>query len=207
VNAAADVLNQERLSRLPGVAKIFRGEFRGKFPEYEAPTDIELHLKKDARVMCVANDPGGQFVNGSLGVVTGFERDSELGVSVMVKLDDGGKISVSPHAWTVYRSTYDRATNMLDQEKLGSFTQIPLRLAWAVTIHKSQGKTFDQVTIDLGRGAFATGQTYVALSRCRSFEGIYLASPVQFQDIRLDNAIVKFIDALQRNSFQKQRLL
>jgi hypothetical protein len=158
--------------------------------------------------MCVANDQNGRFVNGSLGWVTGFENETKdeeesddgdrtTEPSVKVKLDGGGMISVSPHTWTVYRSVYDRATRTLDQEKLGSFNQIPLKLAWAVTIHKSQGKTFDQITIDLGRGAFAAGQTYVALSRCRSFEGLALVKPVKLQDIRLDYSIVKFVTSLQ----------
>ena len=111
-----------------------------------------------------------------------------------------------PLTWTIYRSVYDKATNTR-QEKLGSFTQIPLKLAWAVTIHKSQGKTFDQVTIDLGRGAFAAGQTYVALSRCRSFEGLALVKPVKLQDIRLDYSIVKFVTSLQYQlSAQKMSL-
>ncbi len=150
--------------------------------------------------MCVANDASGKFVNGSLGWVRGFaicdEGEGEERC-VIVQLDEGREIAVSSHTWSVYRSVYDKKTRSLDQEKLGSFSQIPLKLAWAVTIHKSQGKTFDQVTIDLGRGAFAAGQTYVALSRCRSFEGIALAKPVRPQDIRLDFSIRKFVTSLQ----------
>lgn len=198
VNAAADELNQIRLKELSGSIKTFHGAFRGDFPEREAPTDVELCLKKGARVMCVANDPNGKFVNGSLGLVMDFKKENEdEEPSIIVKLDEGKTVSISPHTWSIYRSVYDRATRTLDQEKLGSFTQIPLKLAWAVTIHKSQGKTFDQVTIDLGRGAFAAGQTYVALSRCRSFEGLTLVKPVKLQDIRLDYAIVKFVTSLQ----------
>lgn len=212
VNASAEELNQQRLKQLAGNLKSFHGEFRGDFPEREAPAEPELRLKKGARVMCVANDKNGRFVNGSLGWVTGFESDEKQRGDqakkkkdgdqtdepcVIVKLDIGGTVSISPHTWTIYRSVYDRATRTLDQEKLGSFTQIPLKLAWAVTIHKSQGKTFDQVTIDLGRGAFAAGQTYVALSRCRSFEGLALVKPVKLQDIRLDYSIMKFVTSLQ----------
>ncbi len=198
VNAAADELNQQRLKELPGAIKIFHGTFRGDFPEREAPTDVELCLKKGARVMCVANDPNGKFVNGSLGLVMDFKkRDEEEDQTIIVKLDEGKTVSISPHTWSIYRSVYDKTTRTLDQERLGSFTQIPLKLAWAVTIHKSQGKTFDQVTIDLGRGAFAAGQTYVALSRCRSFEGLALVKPVKLQDIRLDYSIVKFVTSLQ----------
>lgn len=198
VNAAADELNQVRLKELPGAIKTFHGVFHGDFPEREAPTDADLYLKKGARVMCVANDPDGAFVNGSLGLVVGFKKKNVNGeLSILVKLDEGKTISISPHIWSIYRSVYVPATRALDQEKLGSFTQIPLKLAWAVTIHKSQGKTFDRVTIDLGRGAFAAGQTYVALSRCRSFEGLTLMKPVKLQDIRLDYSIVKFVTSLQ----------
>lgn len=200
INDAANELNEKRQQALAGTVKKFPGSFRGDFPEREAPADPDLHLKKGARVMCVANDPEGKFVNGSLGWVRAFassDEKNETEPSVIVQLDEGGEIAVSPHTWTVYRSTYDRKTRSLEQEKLGSFTQIPLKLAWAVTIHKSQGKTFDQVTIDLGRGAFAAGQTYVALSRCRSFEGLALVKPVRLQDIRLDYSIVKFVTSLQ----------
>lgn len=217
VNASAYELNEKRLKELPGNPKIFCGYLRGDFPEREAPAEPKLRLKKGARVMCVANDQNGRFVNGSLGWVIGFGNDTPPATnrkkkkeaddffgddqadepSVIVKLDDGNTISISPHTWSVYRSVYDKAARTLAQEKLGSFTQIPLKLAWAVTIHKSQGKTFDQITIDLGSGAFAAGQTYVALSRCRSFEGLTLAKPVKLQDIRLDYSIVKFVTSLQ----------
>lgn len=197
VNAAAEALNDLRLDELSGVEKVFHGQFHGSFPEREAPTDIELRLKKGARVMCVANDPNGRFVNGSLGEVIDFKNEAESDTTVVVKMDEGNTITVSTHMWTIYCSVYDKKTRTLDQEKLGSFHQLPLKLAWAVTIHKSQGKTFDRVTIDLGNGAFAAGQTYVALSRCRSFEGIVLVKPVKLQDIRLDYSIVRFVTSLQ----------
>ncbi len=204
VNAAADASNAGRLEELPGNPKTFQGEFRGEFPEREAPADIELRLKKGARVMCLANDQAGRYVNGSLGWVRGFEGHKETGDSVVVDLDEGGEVSVSSHTWTIYRSVYDQKTKSLDQEKLGSFTQIPLKLAWAVTIHKGQGKTFNEVTIDLGRGAFAAGQTYVALSRCRSFEGLTLMKPVKIEDIRLDYSIGKFVTGLQYALAEKE---
>lgn len=200
VNDAADALNEQRLQALSGSSKMFSGSFRGEFPEREAPADTELFLKKGARVMCVANDVDGRYVNGSLGRVRAFTQaggKNETESAVIITLDDGGEVVVTAHTWTVYRSTYDQATRSLGQEKLGSFTQIPLKLAWAVTIHKSQGKTFDQAVIDLGRGAFAAGQTYVALSRCRSFDGLALARPVRSQDIKLDYSIVKFVTSLQ----------
>ncbi len=210
VNALADELNETRLGQLRGDPATFRGTFTGDFPEREAPVPSELRLKKGARVMCTANDQANRFVNGSLGVVMGFASGVEDGAGekgeaegpapdpgVIVKLDEGGTVTISPHTWTIYRSGYDRATNTLDQEKLGSFTQVPLKLAWAVTIHKSQGKTFDRVTIDLGDGAFTTGQTYVALSRCRSLDGLALRRPVRLQDIRVDGSVVEFMRILR----------
>ncbi|MDP3794064.1 MAG: WYL domain-containing protein, partial [Candidatus Uhrbacteria bacterium] len=185
-----------------------------EFPEREVPADRELHLKKGARVMCLANDQVGRYANGSLGWVRGFsaeggsasggEEAPEMGSSVLIELDDGGRVSIASHTWTVYRSVYDKKTKSLDQEKLGSFTQIPLKLAWAVTVHKGQGKTFNQVAIDLGRGAFAAGQTYVALSRCCSFEGLTLMKPVKLQDIRLDYSIVKFVTKIQYALAEKE---
>lgn len=198
VNHAAQSVNETRLKKLVGTGKIFQGQFREEFPEREAPTDVELHLKKGARVMCLANDQGGRYVNGSLGWVRGFEEDEELGDIVKVELDEGMTVSVSPHTWTIFRSVYDKETKSLTQEKLGSFTQMPLKLAWAVTIHKGQGKTFDEVAVDLGRGAFAAGQTYVALSRCRSLEGLTLLQPVKMEDIQVDASIVDFVTTLQK---------
>ena len=193
------MLNEMRLDMLSGEAQVFQSETIGEFPEREAPADQELHLKKGARVMCVANDAAGRFVNGTLGWVTDFKQgDDENEPSVVVDLDEGKTVSITPHIWTIYRSSYDRESRTLNQERLGSYSQIPLKLAWAVTIHKSQGKTFDQVTIDLGRGAFASGQTYVALSRCRSFEGLHLVKPVNLMDIRVDDAIVKYFTSLEK---------
>jgi ATP-dependent DNA helicase PIF1 len=206
INAAADTLNAIRLAELPGVARSFEGTTGGKFPEHETPAEKELLLKIGARVMCVANDPAGQFVNGSLGWVRGFTDDAETGTTVDVELDNGTRVQIAAHTWTIYRSVYDPLSRTLDQERLGDFTQIPLRLAWAVTIHKSQGKTFDQAVVDLGSGAFATGQTYVALSRCRSLEGLTLTKPVRMQDIQLEPSIGTFMEALQNGPPQQSLL-
>lgn len=202
INASADTINQQRLKQLTGRAYFFDGLTRGKFPDIETPTDEKIQLKAGARIMCVANDPQDRFVNGSLGWVIGCELEPEP--LVIVKLDTGTTVPIKAHTWTMYRSTFDQESHTLDQEKLGSFTQIPLKLAWAVTIHKSQGKTFDQVTIDLGGGAFTSGQTYVALSRCRSYDGISLVQPIRLQDIRLDKSIVEFIATLKNPSHKTE---
>lgn len=192
-NAAADRINFDHLAMLRGEEEIYDGTVSDGFPEREAPTDIALCLKIGARVMCMVNDMMGRFVNGSLGWVRGFGEKS-----VQVELDSGRMVEIVEHTWTVYRSVYDEQAGRLEQEKLGSFTQMPLRLAWAITIHKSQGKTFDRVIIDLGFGAFAAGQVYVALSRCRSLEGVSLIKPVTLSQIYLDQAIGEFIGGLRK---------
>jgi ATP-dependent DNA helicase PIF1 len=193
-NVDADAINRARLEALAGEAKTYDGLLRGDFEKHETPTDLVLPLKKHARVMCIANDPLGRFVNGSLGWVDGFDKDEQGNEFITVKLDDGQTVAVGSHTWSLYQSTFNDETKEIEQEAVGSFTQLPLRLAWAVTIHKSQGKTFDHVCVDFGQGAFASGQAYVALSRCRSLEGMSLATPVTTRDIRLDDAIVQFMD-------------
>lgn len=192
-NAASDEVNQRRLAALSGAAHHFTGERTGTFPEKDMPTDRDLELKKGARVMLLNNDSIGRWVNGSLGVIEKLDAGS-----VSVRLDGTTQdVRVEPYTWTLYRSVYNSAQRQLDQERLGSFTQLPLRLAWATTIHKSQGKTFDRCVIDLGRGAFVAGQVYVALSRCRSFEGIRLIKPVTTRQLLLDWRVMKFLTSLQ----------
>ncbi|MDD5437685.1 MAG: AAA family ATPase [Patescibacteria group bacterium] len=177
-NEAANVINQSKLGRLDTPAGVFEGVVEGKFKEKDMPTEPSLVLKVGARIMCVANDSKNRFVNGSLGWIVAMSQ-SEEGQVVTVQLDDGREPTViEPYTWNVHRTKYNRKTGNLEQEPVGSFKQIPLRLAWAVTIHKSQGKTFDKVTLDLGRGAFAAGQIYVALSRCRTLEGLSLIKPI-----------------------------
>lgn len=196
-NDAADEINAKRLAALPGKRRFFDAEVRGEFPPRDMPTDERLTLAIGARVMCVVNDTGGQYVNGSLGWVRRFTKADDGTPAVVVAIDDGSEALVTPYTWTLYRSIYNAAERRLDQESLGSFRQLPLKLAWAMTIHKSQGKTFDAVDLQLGRGAFAHGQVYVALSRCRSFEGLTLTKPVTAGQIRLDYAIQKFVTSLQ----------
>ena len=126
-------------------------------------------------MMLVNNDKAGRWVNGTIGRVsgraTGIEKESAEDELVLVTLQDGTLVEVAPHTWELFEYQYDRTTKRISTRKTGAFTQYPIRLAWAVTIHKSQGKTFDRVVIDIGRGAFAHGQVYVALSRCTNFAG------------------------------------
>ncbi len=192
-NAAADYINRSRMEELADEPRAFEGSVQGRFNERDLPTDENLELKIGARVMCVANDQRGRYVNGSLGWVRGLNQET-----VTVELDGKpGTVEIETFTWTVFRTKYVKRTDTLEREEIGSFEQLPLRLAWAVTIHKSQGKTFDKVTLDLGRGAFAAGQVYVALSRCTSLEGLHLVKPVTLQQIKLDESIVKYLDRFQ----------
>lgn len=205
-NAAADEINTRRLGVLTTKSRIYSGKRTGDFPQKDLPTEELLRVAVGARIMMLANDPLGRWVNGSLGTVIETEPDY-----IKVELDesangaDGQRVyDIEPYTWTLFRSTYDTKTASLGQEKLGSFSQFPLKLAWATTIHKSQGKTFDKCIIDLGRGAFAAGQVYVALSRCRTIEGITLIKPVTKQQLFLDSRITEFLSNAQNPQPQQK---
>ncbi|MEA3493558.1 MAG: AAA family ATPase [Candidatus Margulisiibacteriota bacterium] len=197
-NRMAKEINERRLARLKGKAVVFQGEIRGDFELKRLPTERELALKKGAQVMMLNNDSMRQWVNGTLGVV------SEIGDGVVeVELEDGGSAIVEPYKWEIFHFTLD-GKGGLATEPVGSFTQLPMKLAWAVTIHKSQGKTFDRVIIDLGRGTFAHGQLYVALSRCRSLAGIVLKKPVKNGHILMDWRVVRFVTGYQYQLSEKR---
>ncbi|UYN83008.1 MAG: AAA family ATPase [Microcella sp.] len=190
-NATVTRINADALRRLPGEAKTARADVVGEFgPKGGYPADDELHLKVGAQVMFLRNDTGGdgepRWVNGSLGTV---ER---IGRTVFVEVD-GVSHEVVPATWEKYRYTYSTATKRVSKEVVAEFTQFPLRLAWAVTIHKSQGSTYDAAIIDLGPRAFAPGQTYVALSRIRSLEGLHLVRPLRPSDIIVDENVRRFM--------------
>ncbi len=190
-NASVNSINRKELDRIPMPAQTYMAKAKGNFPEHLYPTDAALQLKINAQVMFLRNDPDKQFVNGTIGRVVKLEPDV-----VTVLVEENGQersIEVKEHEWEVlkYRlSTED--PNKIDTESVGSFSQLPLRLAWAVTIHKAQGKTFDRVIIDLGKGAFEHGQTYVALSRCRTLSGIVLRQALRPKDILVDERVVDY---------------
>ena len=202
-NDLAAKRNLEKLDGLPGDIMEFDGALSGRFDRSSFPADGSLKLKAGAQVMLVNNDKFGRWVNGSLGMVTGVGEDDEGEKAVLVELRDGTIVFVTPHTWEIFEYLYDRSTKQIATRKAGSFTQYPLRLAWAVTIHKSQGKTFDNVVIDIGRGAFAHGQVYVALSRCTSFGGIVLTKEITKAHIRMDWRVVKFLTGLQHQKADK----
>ena len=195
-NFKADEINDKRLKNLPGKPLKFKAEITGNFPEYNYPTDKELLLKPGAQVMFIKNDPSPEkkFYNGKIGRVV--EVDEKY-VKVTVN-ETTEAIKVSPLTWEKTKYELDSKTKEIKEELEGTFTQIPLKLAWAVTIHKSQGLTFDKVIID-ARAAFAHGQVYVALSRCRSLEGIILKTPLTASSIKHDFLVQNFTKKIEEN--------
>lgn len=183
-------INGRELARLPGRAKTASAEITGDFGGRQFPADAELELKLGAQVMFLRNDSEGRWVNGSLGKV------ADIGGTVWVEVD-GEQHEVEPAVWEQYRYSYSPTTREIKRDVVAEFTQFPLRLAWAVTIHKSQGKTFDRAIVDLGQRAFAPGQTYVALSRLTSLEGLYLSRPLRPGDIIVDQRVRQFIHGVR----------
>lgn len=187
-NDAVTRINAENLERLAGETMTAHAEVTGDFGG-SFPADEQLDLKVGAQVMFLRNDPDSRWVNGSIGEVTRIEQN------VYVELD-GEEHEVEPIAWEKLRYSYEEGSSEISREVVGQFTQFPLRLAWAVTIHKSQGKTYDRAIVDLGRRAFSPGQAYVALSRVRSLEGLYLKRPLRPADIFVDEDVMRFMRQL-----------
>ncbi|MBS4027307.1 MAG: AAA family ATPase [Ignavibacteriales bacterium] len=202
-NQSADEINQQRLHTLPSKTIKYLGEIDGNFEMKTLPAKNELELKPNAQVMMLNNDMRGRWVNGSVGKIVRIAKkkfeddDGEMFDVLKVKLSDGEVVDVTPFSWELFRFSFDEHSSSLQSETIGTFTQYPLMLAWAVTIHKSQGKTFDNVILDIGRGTFAHGQTYVALSRCTSLEGLVLKKPLQKRHILMDYRVVKFLTNYQ----------
>jgi ATP-dependent exoDNAse (exonuclease V) alpha subunit len=194
INQTVDKLNLEKLQGLKTAERAYAATVSGQFDERLFPTDALLKLKEEAQVMFLRNDTEGQYVNGTIGKIRSLEREH---VIVQTETASGQlkDIRVEPVEWEILRYSFKEATNELEPQVVGSFKQMPLRLAWAITIHKSQGKTFDKCIIDLSRGAFEHGQTYVALSRCRTFEGIVLKRRITGRDVMVDPRVIEFYDS------------
>lgn len=192
-NAIAERLNRQRLDELWTSEYVYMAEVSGSFGEKAFPADMKLHLKVGAQVLFCKNDTEeGRWVNGTIGKVVEL---STQGIKVSIKnVIEETEVEhwVKPDKWEVYNYDFNAGKNKVEAKSVGSFTQFPLRLAWAITIHKSQGMTFDQVVIDMGRGAFAPGQTYVALSRCRTLAGIILKKPITYKDVMVDENVLEF---------------
>ena len=199
-----DWLNEQKLSELDGESSTFKGKIKGEFPLTSLPAPMELEIKPGAQVIFVKNDKEKRWVNGTIGIVIGI--DEEEGI-IGVCDEDGNEYDVGVEIWENMRYTYDEKEQKIVEELLGTFQQYPLRLAWAITVHKSQGLTFRQVKIDFsGGGAFAGGQTYVALSRCTSLKGITLEEPIRRSDIFVRNEVVQFARRYNDNKQMRQAI-
>jgi ATP-dependent DNA helicase PIF1 len=187
INALADGVNLKKLVEIKSPTVQYKGKVEGLFNERLYPAPLSLSLKRGAQVMMVKNDLEGRWVNGSIGTV-----DYVDDVEVKVRFSDGQIHLVDRVTWENKNYRWDKTTKSISFEVLGSYTQYPIRLAWAITIHKSQGLTFDKVIIDLGKGAFVHGQLYVALSRCRTLEGIMLKTKINLKDIIVDDVVEQF---------------
>ncbi len=194
-NLFADRVNAKRLEELPTRPALYPAHVKGEFDARSFPTDVALSLKVGAQVMFLKNNSQGQWVNGTLGVVVAMEAES-IWVDIPGRIPVAGalgSVRVERVTWESVRYTLDPATGRPMPKPVGTFTQFPLKLAWAMTIHKSQGKTFERVIIDLGSGAFAHGQSYVALSRCTTLEGITLRKRLSERDLMLDPEVREFL--------------
>lgn len=193
MNEQADKINQYKLNEIEGQSIFFKGTTTGNFSDKQFPAADQLEMKTGARVMLLNNDPDGRWINGTLGTLFQIRSDH-----VLVKLDNGELETIEPVTWMAYKTRLNPETMTLESKEVGSFRQMPLRLAWAITIHKSQGKTFEKVAIDLGRGAFAHGQTYVALSRCTSLNGLKLVRPIDQSSIIMDDRVITFLKNIKQ---------
>ncbi len=207
-NAGAKQINLQEMAKRKGKIIEYEGRMSGEFDEKAFPAERHLQFKIGAQIMLVNNDSLGRWINGTVGEIVGIEENEETGKDViMVRLSEGDLVDVAPNTWEMFRFRYDTAKKTIESETTGSFTQYPLLLAWAITIHKSQGKTFDKTIIDLERGSFAHGQTYVALSRCTSLEGMVLAKPIKKSHILMDWRVVKFLTQFQYQLSEKEMSL
>lgn len=183
-----DFINEKKLAELPGEEYVSVGKIEGDFPESSLPTQLNLSIKEQAQVIFIDNDYERRWVNGTIGMVSGIDENG----NVYVLLESGVEHLVEPASWRNYKYKYNEKEKRIEEEIVGTFEQLPIRLAWAITVHKSQGLTFSRVVVDLTGGVFAGGQTYVALSRCTSLEGLVLKSKISSRDIFIRKEIVEF---------------
>ncbi len=188
INDTADRVNEARLSQIDGPLHVFHALVTGDFSEKQAPAGQTISLKTGAKVMLLNNDSSNRWINGTTGTLFRVSKDE-----VFVKLENGEVEKIEPITWNAYKTIFNEEKNKIESFEVGSFKQIPLRLAWAITIHKSQGKTFEKVAVDFGQGTFAHGQAYVALSRATSLEGLRLVKPLAKYHIIVDRRVQEFL--------------
>lgn len=201
-NWKANHINKLNLEKIESKSVISIAQKNGNFDEKLYPVPLELELKVGSRMIFCVNDSQNRFVNGQLGIIkeiieeqdsTSFEKQKNTYSLIIEIIDTKENILLNSYTWEISKAIFNKATKKLDREIIGTFSQLPVMHAWAITIHKSQGKTFDKVFIDLSDGAFAHGQTYVALSRCRTLEGITLSNSIKKSDIIVDERVNDFI--------------
>lgn len=200
-NSRADAINRQELSKLPGKICEFKGEITGEFNERAVPADINLQLKLGAQIMFVKNDKGEvrRYYNGKIGTVRRIEQDK-----IFIDFPNEEELLLEKETWRNIRYRYDNEKDSIEEEELGSFTQYPVKLAWAITIHKSQGLTFEKAIIDAG-ASFAAGQVYVALSRLTSLDGLILYSRIYPESIHTDQRVIGFAETeVEENALDVQ---
>lgn len=198
-NDVVDRINMFYLSKIDSSSYEYNADFFGSMSKNIIRVEKVLTLKVGAQVVFLKNDTDGRWVNGTIGIVTSLDDDE---IQVMVGGENGNDVySVPKVTWNNVRYQYNEETEKIVENVIGSFTQFPLRLAWAMTIHKSQGQTYNSVIVDMQGGAFENGQTYVALSRCTSLNGLYLSQPIRKEDIIVDPVVVEFMKNVTVQTF------